>query len=92
MLPELLGELRAATSALLAEPVPHVTALALQALEAQQFVEELGVVPLYVTPGAVAEHLDRAAQAAAACSCDLPPIVHTIIAELRDQVLRHEHG
>lgn len=92
MLSELLGHLRAATATLLSEPGPRVPLLALRALEAQQIVEELGVVPVYIHPGAVAEHLDRVLHAAAACGEELPPIVHVIIHELHDQVLRHEHG
>lgn len=92
MLSELLGHLRAATAALLSEPGPRVPLLALNALDAQQVVEELGVVPDYIEPGAVAEHLAWAAHAAAACGEDLPPMVHATIDELRDQVLRHEHG
>ncbi len=92
MLSELLGHLRAATATLLAEPGPRVPLLALQALEAQEVVEELGVVPDYIEPGALAEHLDWAAHAAASCSGELPLIVHATIDELRDQVLGHEHG
>ena len=92
MLLELLGHLRAATATLISEPGPRVPLLALKALEVQQVVEGLGVVPDYIEPGAVAEHLDRAGQAAAACGGHLPPIVHATIDELRDQVLRHEHG
>ena len=58
-MPELLGHLRAATSALLADPGRRWPCWHFRRLKHSSSSKNWGV-PLYVTPGAVAEHLDRA--------------------------------